>query len=148
MPSFHNEDNPYYSEAPDESIADYIVRTDRERRAEVDADPRLSPEARERWIEALDAVDTQNYNRGEPFREPVAHYETPGGIETIDYIRSLGLGVPFSIANGIKYLSRVWIGIQNPKAAKKNATALRDLKKARTYINFAIEELESEAENE
>ena len=68
-------------------------------------------------------------------REPVSHYETPGGIECIDYLRSLGISYEFSQGNAIKYLTRA--------GRKDGNTALGDLKKARTYINFMIEELEN-----
>lgn len=71
-------------------------------------------------------------------REPVSHYETPGGIECIDYLRSLGIAYEFSRGNAIKYLTRA--------GRKDNNTALGDLKKARTYIDFMIEELENPGE--
>lgn len=77
--------------------------------------------------------------RSTPEREPVAHYATPGGIETIDYIKSLGILQEFAAGNVIKYVSRA--------GRKDGNTALGDLKKARTYINFMIEELESEDED-
>lgn len=70
-------------------------------------------------------------------REPVPHYETPGGIECIDFLRSLGIAYDFSRGNAIKYLTRA--------GRKENNSALGDLKKARTYINFMIEELEGDS---
>lgn len=73
-------------------------------------------------------------------REPVAHYATPGGIETIDFIKSLGWLEQFSLANCIKYISRA--------GRKDHNSKLGDLKKARTYLNFVIQELESETETE
>lgn len=73
-------------------------------------------------------------------REPVSHYETPGGIETIDYIKSLGWLEPFSLANALKYISRA--------GKKEGNSKLGDLKKAQVYLDFVIQELESEDETE
>lgn len=67
-------------------------------------------------------------------REPVSHYETQGGIECIDFLRSLGIAYEFSRGNAIKYLTRA--------GRKDGNSALGDLKKARTYIDFMIEELD------
>jgi hypothetical protein len=69
-------------------------------------------------------------------RDPVPHYQTPGGIEAIDYIRSLGILIPFSTGNIIKYLTRA--------GRKEGEDALKDLYKARTYLNFIIDQLEEE----
>lgn len=69
-----------------------------------------------------------------PTREPVDHYATPGGIETIDFIKSLGWLEQFSLANCIKYVSRA--------GRKNNNSKLGDLRKARTYLDFVIQELE------
>jgi hypothetical protein len=61
---------------------------------------------------------------------PYNHYST-GGVEPIDLIRDLGLLEPFAAANVIKYVARY---------PKKNG--LDDLLKARTYLNWLIEEVE------
>lgn len=67
-------------------------------------------------------------------RDPVSHYESESGIECIDVLFALGIGYEFSRGNAIKYLWR---------AGRKNGnSALGDLVKARTYINFMIEDLE------
>ena len=62
------------------------------------------------------------------------HYQTEGGLEVIDIIKSvLGDGFePYCIGNVLKYISRY---------KKKNG--LEDLKKARVYINYVIDYLES-----
>lgn len=58
-----------------------------------------------------------------------AHYNA-GKIEVIDAIEDWGLD--FSLGNAVKYIAR---------AAHKGKT-LEDLKKARWYINHAIQRLE------
>lgn len=73
-------------------------------------------------------------------KEPVAHYSTPGGVEPIDYIRSLGILQEFSAGNVIKYVSRA--------GKKEGNSALGDLKKARTYLNFMIWDMESKGESD
>lgn len=62
------------------------------------------------------------------------HYQTEGGLEVIDIIKSvLGDGFePYCVGNVLKYISRY---------KKKNG--LEDLKKARVYINYVIDYLES-----
>lgn len=61
------------------------------------------------------------------------HYQTEGGLEVIDIIKSvLGDGFePYCVGNVLKYISRY---------KKKNG--LEDLKKARVYINYVIDYLE------
>lgn len=54
------------------------------------------------------------------------HY-TDGGIETIDFIEAKGLD--YNLGNVVKYVSR----------AGKKGDALHDLKKARWYLDRAIE---------
>jgi hypothetical protein len=64
------------------------------------------------------------------------HY-TAGGIETIDFIRAkLGAGFPsYCIGNVIKYVSRY----------DKKGAPEEDLKKARMYLDWAIEAIEQES---
>ncbi len=70
--------------------------------------------------------------RNDPVNHP-AHY-TYGGIETMDYIDSLGMGVAFCLGNVIKYVSR---------AGHKDSTAVtEDLRKAQWYLNRAISKIE------
>lgn len=88
-------------------------------------------ESYEAWRYFLRATDQEH----KLDREPVSHYETPGGIECIDYIKSLGWIVPFSLANSLKYITRA--------GRKDGNSMLGDLKKARTYIDFVIQELEN-----
>ena len=67
------------------------------------------------------------------FPDPVNspdHY-TSGGIETIDFIEAKELD--YNLGNVVKYITR---------AGKKNAKKLEDLKKARWYLNRAVENLE------
>ena len=62
------------------------------------------------------------------------HYQTEGGLEVIDIIKSV-LGdefEPYCIGNVLKYISRY---------KKKNG--LEDLKKARVYIYYVIDYLEA-----
>lgn len=71
-----------------------------------------------------------------PEREPVAHYASDDGIECIDVIKSRGWLEHFALGNVYKYLWRA--------GHKENNTKLGDLKKARTYLDFAIQELENQ----
>ena len=68
--------------------------------------------------------------QSDPVNHP-AHYKT-GSIECIDVIEALGLGHDFCVGNAVKYLFR----------AGKKGSLLEDLKKARWYVNRAIESLE------
>lgn len=61
-----------------------------------------------------------------------AHYKA-GDFECIDVIEALGHGHSFCIGNAIKYLFR----------ADRKPNGLEDLKKARWYVDRAIERLES-----
>lgn len=66
----------------------------------------------------------------DPVNNP-AHY-TDGGVETIDFIESKGLG--YHLGNVVKYISR---------AGKKGTNnGLEDLKKAQWYLARAIEKNE------
>lgn len=56
-----------------------------------------------------------------------SHY-THGGIETIDYIESKGLG--YHLGNVVKYVSRC--------GHKSGTDPLKDLKKARWYLDREI----------
>lgn len=55
------------------------------------------------------------------------HYNI-GSIETITYLESLGIAEDFCVGSAIKYLSRY----------KHKGEALKDLKKARWYIDKVI----------
>jgi hypothetical protein len=59
------------------------------------------------------------------------HYKV-GGIETIDFIEAKGLG--YHLGNAVKYISRAGL--------KGTNTGLEDLKKARWYLDRAIEKNE------
>lgn len=59
------------------------------------------------------------------------HYKA-GGIETIDFIEAKGLG--YHLGNVVKYVSRAGL--------KGTNTGLEDLKKARWYLDRAIEKNE------
>jgi hypothetical protein len=59
------------------------------------------------------------------------HYNT-GKIEVIEFIKSLGMHEDFCIANAIKYISRY----------KHKEDPIGDLKKAKWYIDYLINELE------
>jgi hypothetical protein len=71
----------------------------------------------------------------EPKSDPVnhpAHYKI-GGIETIDFIEAKGLG--YHIGNVVKYITRA--------GHKGTTNGLEDLKKARWYLDRAIEKNEN-----
>ena len=63
------------------------------------------------------------------------HYCAGRKYEPKDVIRDWKLN--FNLGNAVKYISR--------NGRKANETALKDLKKARQYLDFEIEALESEA---
>ena len=58
-----------------------------------------------------------------------AHYNV-GDIETIDYLKSLGIAEDFCIGNAIKYLSRY-----------KQKNGIEDLKKAQWYLTWVLDNL-------
>ena len=80
----------------------------------------VDSEAQVRNIEAA-----QTSPRGDAVNHP-PHYNH-GGMETIDYIESLGIGFEFCVGNAIKYLSR----------AGYKDDIVQDLCKALWYIDRA-----------
>ena len=74
----------------------------------------------------------ENEVKNDPVNHP-GHY-TFGTIESIDYIESCGFGYAFEIGNVLKYVTR----------AEHKGTKLEDLKKARWYLDRAIEMTEKE----
>jgi hypothetical protein len=66
----------------------------------------------------------------DPVNHP-PHYKS-GGIETIDFIEAKGLG--YHLGNVVKYISRAGL--------KGTNSGLEDLKKARWYLDRAIEKNE------
>ena len=64
-----------------------------------------------------------------------AHY-TQGGIETWDYIIEQGFGVDYLAGNILKYISRF----------KHKGEPVKDLKKARAYLDKLIKLMEGEDE--
>jgi hypothetical protein len=69
--------------------------------------------------------------KADPVNHP-AHYKI-GGIETIDFIEAKGLG--YHIGNVVKYITRA--------GHKGTTNGLEDLKKARWYLDRAIEKNEN-----
>ena len=63
------------------------------------------------------------------------HYNV-GSIETIDYLKELGIAEDFCIGNAIKYISRY----------KHKGKPLEDLEKASWYLNYVIELLKNNTE--
>ena len=63
---------------------------------------------------------------------PKVNYYTKGNIECIDYIMDKGFN--FNLGNVIKYVTRA--GLKDDK--------LKDLEKARDYLNFEIEKIKEE----
>jgi len=55
------------------------------------------------------------------------HYNS-GSIETIEYLKELGVAEDFCVGNAIKYLSRY----------KHKGKPIEDLKKAKWYIDYCI----------
>jgi len=70
----------------------------------------------------------------QPAADPVNHppHYKHGGVETIDFIEAKGLG--YHLGNVVKYISRAGL--------KGTNTGLEDLKKARWYLDRAIEKNE------
>lgn len=56
-----------------------------------------------------------------------AHYNT-GTIETIEYLKSLGIAEDFCVGNAIKYLSRY-----------RHKNGIEDLEKALWYIDWLLQ---------
>jgi len=83
----------------------------------------------------LQKNNPENVKENDPVAHP-AHY-TDGKIEVIDFIRDKHLD--FCRGNVVKYISRA--GKKGDKSKE-----LEDLKKARQYCEFAIEELEARDE--
>ena len=83
--------------------------------------------------EPQSVLDTINPEcvKSDPVNHP-AHYKI-GGIETIDFIEAKGLG--YHIGNVVKYITRA--------GHKGTTNGLEDLKKARWYLDRAIEKNES-----
>lgn len=67
-----------------------------------------------------------------------SHYVSGRKYEPKDVIRDWGLN--FNLGNVVKYISR--------NGRKSGESAIKDLKKAMTYIKFEIEALESEGKTE
>ena len=63
------------------------------------------------------------------------HYNS-GKIETIDYIKDLGIAEEFCIGNAIKYISRY----------KHKTRPIEDLEKAKWYIDYVIKLLKEESD--
>lgn len=76
------------------------------------------------------ALTTNTISIADPVNHP-PHYKT-GGIETIDFIEAKGLG--YHLGNVVKYISRAGI--------KGTNQGLEDLRKARWYLDRAIEKNE------
>lgn len=65
---------------------------------------------------------------GDPVKEP-SHYQFPGNVQVIDITKHLD----FLTGNVIKYVAR----------AGRKGDALEDLRKARQYLDWAIEREEN-----
>ena len=76
------------------------------------------------------ALTANTVSIADPVNHP-PHYKT-GGIETIDFIEAKGLG--YHLGNVVKYISRAGI--------KGTNQGLEDLRKARWYLDRAIEKNE------
>lgn len=76
----------------------------------------------------------------EPYEEINAppHYSLFDGVEVIDVIEVLGMGVAFCWSNALKYLLRA--------GKKPGVPALKDVKKAQFYINRLVLLLEKSEE--
>jgi hypothetical protein len=84
----------------------------------------------------LAAAVTSNTSIASVLHDPVNHptHYTDGGIETIDFIEAKRLG--YHLGNVVKYICR---------AGKKGTNmGLQDLKKARWYLDRAIEKNETD----
>ena len=81
----------------------------------------------------VNAIFNKEYDEAPEVKEEVNHppHYTVGGIEVIDFIEAKGLN--FNLGNVVKYLSR---------AGEKDLGPLKDLKKARWYLNREIAKME------
>jgi hypothetical protein len=77
-------------------------------------------------------MSTSNQSIHDPVNHP-AHYKV-GGIETIDFIEAKGLG--YHLGNVVKYITR----------ADYKGNKVQDLKKAKWYLERAIEQHERAVE--
>jgi len=86
-----------------------------------------------RWVkdDVVNTLTTAEGPKADPVNHP-AHYKI-GGIETIDFIEAKGLG--YHIGNVVKYITRA--------GHKGTTNGLEDLKKARWYLDRAIEKNEN-----
>ena len=71
----------------------------------------------------------KHYGEKEDYQRPVVGHYQSGGIEPIDYITAHNMN--FNCGNVVKYITRA--------GKKEGESPLKDLKKARDYINFEIE---------
>ena len=65
-----------------------------------------------------------------------SHYQSKSGLEVIEVIKEFADVEAFCTGNAIKYICR-W----------KSKNGIEDLKKAKWYIDYLINELEKEKEN-
>ena len=90
-------------------------------------------------VDAPDATDATESASDDVVAHP-SHY-TSGKFEVIEVIEEFTQGYEpyeaYCVGNVIKYVAR---------APHKHATPLQDLKKARQYLDFAIERIEAEGE--
>ena len=94
--------------------------------------PLETPEEAQAWEDVTNAIFNKEHEAPE-VKEEVNHppHYTVGGIEVIDFIEAKELN--FNLGNVIKYISR---------AGEKNLGPLKDLKKARWYLNREIAKME------
>lgn len=84
-------------------------------------------------IEENQSIPDENIKKQEAIDHPI-HYKKPGISESIDIIIALGYGIGFCIGNALKYLYRAGM--------KDKSKYLEDLKKAKWYLDKAIELIE------
>lgn len=86
----------------------------------------LAPKPKQKW----EPVSPLTSLPPDPVNHP-AHYKI-GGVETIDFIEAKGLG--YHLGNVVKYITRA--------GHKGTSSGMEDLKKARWYLDRAIEKNE------
>lgn len=94
-----------------------------------DSHPVTQP-ADPRFLDLLEEAKKRSNN--DKVLEDVEHqgHYTTGGVQPVDLIRDLGIAEDFFAGNVIKYVARY-----------KKKDGLKDLLKARTYLNWLIDEV-------
>ncbi|AHL19003.1 DUF3310 domain-containing protein [Listeria phage LP-083-1] len=127
----------YVELTPGTTVIPYIEKTDcvgthYSIKRNLNAEMLTEKESRVIKKEAFDALVKPQHRMGDEISQPT-HYTT-GGIEPIKFIQSHNMN--FEKGNVIKYVTRA--------GKKEGQNEVKDLKKARQYLDFLIKKLEGE----